>query len=69
MNQKLMYGTYNNLFVGLEGFPTCNVHGRALEHATRIMNRKFSDSKDTPTTPIIGNSYYNKSIQITHLND
>lgn len=42
------------LKLGLEGFPTCNVHGRALEHATRIMNRKLRDSKDTPTTPIIG---------------
>lgn len=42
------------LKLGLEGFPTCNVHGRALEHATRIMNRKFGDSKDTSSTPIIG---------------
>lgn len=42
------------LKLGLEGFPTCNVHGRALEHATRIMNRKLRDSKDTQTTSIIG---------------
>lgn len=42
------------LKLGLEGFPTCNVHGRALEHATRIMNRKFRDAMDNSTTPIVG---------------
>ena len=42
------------LFSGLEGFPTCNVHGRALEHVTRIINRKFHNTSDTRLTPIIG---------------
>jgi hypothetical protein len=46
------------IFLGIEGFPTCNVQGRALEHTTRIIHRKLGDPADPISTPITGIIYF-----------
>ncbi|XP_062581388.1 uncharacterized protein LOC134243176 [Saccostrea cucullata] len=40
--------------LGIEAFPTCNVYGRALEHTTRMINRKFHEPMKSNATPVIG---------------
>ncbi|XP_048763361.2 uncharacterized protein LOC125671591 [Ostrea edulis] len=40
--------------LGIEGFPTCNVQGRALEHTTRIIHRNLRDPADHTSPPIAG---------------
>lgn len=43
------------VFVGLEGFPTCSVPGRALEHVIQIIKkRKYCNAMDASFTPFIG---------------
>ncbi|XP_048759312.2 uncharacterized protein LOC125668916 [Ostrea edulis] len=40
--------------LGIEGFPTCNIQGRALEHTARIISRNTRDSAELISTPIAG---------------
>ncbi|XP_061195149.1 uncharacterized protein LOC133203370 [Saccostrea echinata] len=40
--------------LGIEVFPTCNVQGKAVEHASKIINRRFTKQTDESVAPIIG---------------